>query len=370
MNLSRDFFSHPSVFAVEDKYQIIVSSKKEMMVWIEVSGETFYDHSNGILRSASPVHKISVPMKLLDDTKEYTVCYRNIIERKSYFSETEDVKKVTYTFAPVEKNKEIRIFHVSDSHSRVEESIASAKTNNKEFDLLIINGDVAEDSNTVENIIGMYEISGGISEGKIPCIYSRGNHDLRGLCAEKLSELAPENYGKTYYTFRLGDLWGMVLDCGEDKNDDQEEYGNTICCHAFRKEEIQFIKDVISKGNFNDNGIKHKVIVCHIPFTRINYDHDGLFNIENDLYNEWCKLINKEIKPELMLCGHVHICTVVMPGDKMDHRGQSCPVILGGNPRNLNEEKGFTGMALTFSDDSIKVKFCDNLGNEKEAKVK
>ena len=34
-------------------------------------------------------------------------------------------------------------------------------------------------------------------------------------------------------TFRLGNLWGILLDCGEDKNDDRPEYGGTICCHAF-----------------------------------------------------------------------------------------------------------------------------------------
>lgn len=52
--------------------------------------------------------------------------------------------------------------------------------------------------------------------------------------------------GDSYYTFRLGKIWGMALDCGEDKMDKDPEYGSTICCHAFRQQETAFIRQVIA----------------------------------------------------------------------------------------------------------------------------
>lgn len=366
IKLSQDLFAHPSVFAVENEYQIIIPTKSEVLIWIEISGESFYDHSNGVLRSSSPIHKITVPMKLLDAAKEYTLCYRKVIKRKSYFTETEDVKRIVYPFRPVEKGRSINIFHVADSHSRVEAAVAAAKANEYKTDLLILNGDVAEDSDTVEKIIGIYEIASGITGGTVPCVYSRGNHDLRGLCAEKLPGYTPNRYGKTYYTFRLGDLWGMVLDCGEDKNDDHEEYGNTLCCHSFRREETRFIEDVIEKKEFADDSIKYKMIVCHIPFTWANKRED-IFDIESKLYSKWCRLLDDNIHPDLILCGHVHKCDVIMPGDSMDSRGQPCPVILGTRPRTFEGEDGFTGTELILSDGTIDIKFTDNIGNEETA---
>ncbi len=366
----KEFVTHPSVFAVENEYQIFVPVRSELLMWIEIGKESFYDHSNGVLRSDTPLHKMCVPMELLDTEKEYTVCYRKVIKRKAYFTETKDVVKVTYKFNPIEKGKAINIYHIADSHSRVKAAVDAALANEKKIDLLILNGDVAEDSSTIERIIGIYEISGNITKGEIPCVYSRGNHDMRGICSDRLAEFAPNRYGRTYYTFRLGDLWGMVLDCGEDKNDDQEEYGNTICCHAFRLEETRFIKETIAKGEFLDNTIKYRMVVCHIPFTRINYNGEGKFNIESELYSEWCRIIGEGVKPDLYLCGHVHVCTVVMPGDPMDNRGQTCPVIVGTRPCTFDEKEGFTGTALILDNDKITVKFTDNVGNEEEIKIK
>ncbi len=366
--LCEDFLTHPSVFAVCDEYQILVPTKCETTMWIDIKGECFFDHANGVLRSDTPIHKISVPMKLLDEAKEYTVCYRKMIKRKSYFSETQEVSRIVYPFFPLEKGKEaVRVYHVSDSHSRVGAAIESAMQNGKEIDLFVLDGDVAEDSNTIEKIVGIFEISGSITKGMIPCIYARGNHDLRGLCAEKLPLLTPNKNGKTYYTFRLGDVWGMVLDCGEDKNDDSEEYGNTVCCHTFRKEVTRFIEETVAKGEYKDDSIKYRLVICHIPFTRINYRNDGLFNIENEIYNEWCRVMREDIKPDFILSGHVHVCEVVMPGDPMDNRGQTFPVILGGRPCAVDGEDGFTGAYLTLENGIVGVKFTDNVGNEEKS---
>ena len=78
----KEFATLPTVYAVGENYQIIVPVTKECVMWVKVGERCFYDDSNGILRSASTTHKMTLPMALLDEAHEYTVCYRNIIYRK------------------------------------------------------------------------------------------------------------------------------------------------------------------------------------------------------------------------------------------------------------------------------------------------
>ncbi|MBO5269618.1 MAG: serine/threonine protein phosphatase, partial [Clostridia bacterium] len=79
-----------------------------------------------------------------------------------------------------------------------------------------------------------HRIAAGVTKGRIPVVFARGNHDTRGKYAERLANHTPTDNGRSYYSVRLGKLWMLVLDCGEDKNDDHAEYGHTMCCHAFR----------------------------------------------------------------------------------------------------------------------------------------
>ena len=111
----------PIVFAVNREYQIMMYVEDPSLMWVQVGDHTFYDESNGILRSNVKIHRVNVPMELLDQ-------------------------------------------------------------------------------------------------------------------------------GNTYYTFRIGSVWGMFLDCGEDKLDSHEEYGGTVCFHRFRERETAFIKDVIARS--------------------------------------------------------------------------------------------------------------------------
>ena len=99
--LDKILSAYPAVYAVGREYQIISVVTRETTCWVDVGGEEFFDESNGILRSGSPVHKVSVPAELLNEAKKYTVCLRPIAERKPYYTETGDVIRLTFDFKPV-----------------------------------------------------------------------------------------------------------------------------------------------------------------------------------------------------------------------------------------------------------------------------
>ena len=359
MSLQREIpanmVANPTVFALKNTYQIFMPFSCEVIVWVRVGENIYYDESNGILRSNTNMHRVEVPMEELNRNGEYTVVYRKMIERKPYFPTSEDDVEITFPFRPVAGDP-IRIYHVSDAHNLVKSPVAAGQYWGEDLDLLVLNGDIPNHSGKVENFNAVCEIASGITGGSRPVVFSRGNHDTRGICAENFAEYTPTDNGRTYYTFRAGNVWGMVLDCGEDKPDTNPEYGHTICFHQFRLRETQFIKDVIRRAaeEYAAPDVEHKLIICHIPFSFINHPP---FDIEQELYGEWCALLREHIKPEVMICGHTHKLSVSMPGDETDALGAPCPVVVASEPSL--KAGTFIGGGFIFDNGTIRVVFCD-----------
>ncbi len=343
----------PAVFAVENTYQIMVQTNSPCLFWVRVDGEEYYDESNGIMRSLSDLHRVIVPMSALDRAKAYTVCVRPLIERKPYFSQTAPVEEYNFTFTPVPDGA-VRAYHIADAHNRVEEPIAAARAFG-EIDLLILNGDVINHSGDPEKFDVVYEICSRLTGGTKPVVFSRGNHDMRGNFAERFAEYTPNANGKTYYTVRLGSLWMILLDCGEDKTDDHAEYGYTVCCHAFRLRQTAFLKQVIADGEYADESIRTRLLICHNPFTRQDVPP---FNIEAPIYREWGVLLKDHIRPDAMICGHVHELGVHYVGGEWDHLGQPCTMVTGSKP----DEGYFAGCGYVFDGKNIAVTFTDSRG--------
>jgi len=349
----------PAVFAVNNEYQIMLPVKKPCTFWIKIGSRCFYDDSNGIMRSNTDIHRVSIPIDLLDSEKKYSVCYQVVEERKPYFSTMGEIEEIEFIFHPV-KQENIRIYHISDAHGMADSVIKAAKTFIKYkggIDLLILNGDILDHSGSKSNFMIIYNIITNITHGEIPVVFSRGNHDLRGFCAENISEYTPTRFGYSYYSFRVGNLWGLSLDCGEDKTDDNEEYSGTICCHDFRLKETEYIKSIIKNADkeYNQKGVEHRIIISHIPFTYINEEP---FDIEKELYKEWVILINEHIKPEYMLSGHLHIVDIDKPDSERDSFGMNFPVIVGS--KIDFETKYFIGCGLICSKEGTTVIFNDH----------
>lgn len=353
------FVEIPAVFAVEDTYQIMVKANEPTVMWVKVGDRCFYDHSNGILKSDTSIHRMTVPAKLLDKAGQYSVCSRKMIDRKPYFSETGDVVEKAYEFRPVKGDK-IRAYHISDAHNFVKEPVKAAETYG-DIDFLILNGDIPDHSGDIKNFDNIYELCGRITKGNIPVVFARGNHDMRGIQAEKLESYTPVYNGKSYYTVRLGGFWGIILDCSEDKLDTSEEYGNTVCCHEFRMDETDFIEKVTEENKYSDDGIFCRSVICHVPFTQ---EFAPPFNIENDTYNKWTNLLNDGIKPNIMICGHMHNIYISRPGGEKDFRGQKFPVAVAAA---TNYKDYFAGTGFEFSrDGSIKLTVTDSEGKTLE----
>ena len=347
----------PVVFAIGHDYQIMVPVVPETLLSCEINGKTYYDAVNGVICTATPVRRITVPQAELNATKEYTLCCRVVTKRGEYFSRTEPLQKKTYKFRPLEKTEAIKIFMLPDTHNRVKASTEAAQYFGQELDLLILNGDISEGLSNYNSIANIYKIAGVITNGEIPVVYARGNHELRGAMAEQLHMYVPNRDGYIYYTFRVGPIWGIVLDCGEDKDDGHAEYGHTVACHPFRVKETEYLKSVIANAanEYNAADVKYRLIVSHTPFMHIN---GKPFDIELDIYREWCNLLRENVKPHLMLCGHFHTIRIVRPGHAWDNLGEPCTVVIGSRPGKTMDD--YTGTAIELTTEKAAIRFVHN----------
>ena len=113
----------PSVFVINDEYEILIFANQNGLIGIRIDGQIFYEENTGALYTEKDFAKIRVPQKLLDDAKSYQVVYRKLIERCPYFSHLEDEICCEFKFKPLEKTENINIYHVADVHYEFEKAV-------------------------------------------------------------------------------------------------------------------------------------------------------------------------------------------------------------------------------------------------------
>ncbi|MBQ3083886.1 MAG: metallophosphoesterase [Clostridia bacterium] len=349
------FTFDPTVYVFDRDYHIMIPMEAPALVWVRVGDRKFYDHFAGVLRSDTKVHRVIVPQALLDEQKEYTVCWRKVIDRTPYFPQSEEPREYTVSFRPIE-GVNANFYHVSDVHDDIDYAIKTAPFMER-IDGLILNGDVPNSCAVEKGGTDILELTGTVGKGEIPVIFARGNHDARGAFAEHFGDYTPHREGRTYFTFRLGNIWGLVLDCGEDKPDTNDEYFGTICFHEFRLAEDAFVQDVVAraKEEYLAEGIEYRVVVCHHPISLVSRPP---FDIEQEIYGGWCRILSEEIKPDLMISGHTHKPGLYLPGGILDQLGQTWPIGIGGRPARKRSE-GFIAAGYEFSEEGVRFTLAD-----------
>lgn len=341
----------PCVFIAGTDYRIIFITDKPGMAYVTVGDKKYCDAETGIMRWNTTRHAVTVPQDILDAAGSYTVHFLAMEDRAPYFAVHADDEAREYAFTPLDTTTGLRLYHIADTHGRLEEPVGCANAFPEHT--LVFDGDIASHNSSPEDLYLLYKINERVTGGTKPIIFARGNHDTRGPMANLLPEMIPLENGNTYYTFTHGDVWGISLDCGEDKLDFHKEYGDSTAFEPYRARESEWLEAVLKKGEWKN--FRYRIAICHIPFTM---SFPAPFNIETDRYRRWTEILG-EMGIQVLLSGHMHYYDVILPGGKDDVYGQRFPTVIGSS---LKKEGGFTGCALEVADGYCTVRMTDMNG--------
>lgn len=132
-------------------------------------------------------------------------------------------------------------------------------------DFLFWNGDVSNNINDEAILAGLYVQPRGdvnLADGP-PILMSRGNHDVRGTLANRVSAYVDFPGGRPYYSFRSGPVAAIVLDTGEDKPDHHPSFLGLVNCEELIREQTRWLAAEIEKPHLKS--APYRLVFCHIP---------------------------------------------------------------------------------------------------------
>lgn len=352
----------PTVYAVEDEYQIVWYTSARSNGWVEIDGQKYYDAQSGNIRSTEKVHKVTVPMEVLDEAKSYSIHSQGTLIHHGYFSLKGRHLSASYSFRPVDPSDGIQLHNISDTHDYPTGAIASASYWGDRLDFLILNGDIANSAETDREMLEVLDIASAITGGERPVVYARGNHETRGQSAATAYKyVGCSDDGNFYYEIRLGPVWILLMDCAEDKEDGHREYGGMADYSAYRAAEDVWLDEVLAnpEESYAAPGVEYRLLVSHVPFNVTEKP-------EPERYASWVQKVNG-IGLDLALAGHTHQCLFLEPNGK--YRDEETAVAstywmaIGSAQKDIATDESdsahrhFTSTAVEIQPDSVTARF-------------
>lgn len=292
----------PVVYAIEDTYQITFTTKAKGEAWIVIDGVEYNDTYAGYRKSENTIHKITVPSEALDKAGSYTVHTRAMYLRGPYCALKGNTISQTYNWRGVDTSDGIQYYAISDNHLTTKATVSAASYWGDKLDFLLTLGDTVNWIDSENELALSLHLASDITKGEIPVINARGNHETKGVMAEKYHNYVSSQNGNFFFTFRIKNIWGIVLDIGEDHEDTHWEFSDMARFDTYRAEQLIFLDEVIANADseYNAEGVDYRIGLCHIPLSFVK-EGDAL----QDQKFAWVDRLN-QMNLTIMFNGHRH----------------------------------------------------------------
>ncbi len=334
--------AEPSVFDTgADYYSVVWSTtgKGSGYVKYTYNGEekTVWDASAGIIRTDDTIHSVQIPKEELQGNT-YKVGSQFVAFKLGYnASKGKTVESEEYSFNGVPKQDDIKILCISDIHEMEKKMNKAVSYHTHKPDMVMLLGDITSNMELTMQFHSLLKYAHGLSGGEIPVAYVRGNHETRGEFGAQMLKYFPSETGEFYFTFDFGPLSAIVVDSGEDKEDDHEEYSGLIDFATYREQEYNWLCSLESSRFENAT---YKIVFSHDPTL---VDHFG---------KDWtAPMLN--LGMDLMVGGHHHT---------NGFREETLPVFIDGGKQNDGSGAWVASM-LTLKDGTINMFSVDDSGN-------
>lgn len=278
----------------------------------------------GLVDAYNYVNKIALPGLKAGTKYYYKVCSKEIVEFKPYNVSWGDTEtSVVFSFStPALQPEKVSWLVLNDIHDRPA-SFPHLMSLAKDFpaDFVFLNGDMFDFQTDQQQIIDhLLAPLTDLFATSTPFLYTRGNHETRGKFARAHAEYFENPSQRYYFSFTQGPVHFIVLDTGEDKEDDHKEYAGLAAFDAYREQQARWLEKEIQTPAFKK--APFRVVMMHIPPFESG-DWHGTMHCR-ELFNP---LFNKG-KIDLMICGHTHRYGIHQPKEDTHHY----PLVIGGGP--------------------------------------
>ena len=340
----------------ENGFNILWTSSCRTLSWVEIApdDETDFDSCERVKfyqtisgrRVLDTFHNIRVTGLEPGTRYRYRIMSKSVVNDDSaYHTDYGDLLQM-----PVEGDAVVRTLDrtaelcrfsmLNDIHGNAEKyrSLLNGVSGD-DMDFLVLLGDIVSYVNDTD---AMLDCAYGTVPGivaSVPVLYARGNHETRGRQAHLFQNYNPTSTGETYFMFRQGPVAFLVLDAGEDKPDDNKEYSGAVDFSSFRRQQQEWLKNVIYDPLFAEAPVK--VALMHIP----PFDGDDSWYGEK-LANELFVPVLNEAGVDLMLCGHYHEYIFI---DKSVY-GNEFPIVAHDHVSRLDFSSDGDGFQLLIYD--------------------
>lgn len=180
-------------------------------------------------------------------------------------------------------------------------------------DLVVLNGDIINDFVRHEQFFrAFYDVCAQHFGDRIPLVFVRGNHETRGAWARRLPEFVPGRDGRPYYAVHHGGAHILVLDTGEDKEDNHPEYAGLAEFASFREAQTRWLEEELRTEAARS--ARHRIVLSHQPMAPVGSDCFGA----REARRLWRPLVNAW-GAQLWLSGHSHKFAWCKPGEDGDN---------------------------------------------------
>jgi predicted phosphodiesterase len=265
--------------------------------------ELVYNSKDGMINGGDTLQKIRITG--LEPGKKYM--YRIYSRQIDIF----EPYKITYsdtiisdpysfiTFSPQTGTTRFIVFNdVHNKSTKMASYLRNIDINNQ--DLWLFNGDMVDYVQKKDQIFSGFLDTAVFWFAKTkPFIYIRGNHEARGRYARQFKKFFDFKDNSFYSSFDLGPVHFVILDCGEDKPDDNQEYYQLADFDYYRREQLEWLKNEITTNNFRNAAFR--IVLCHMPIYKQEKMAYGM-KFLSDYYGP----ILEKAGIDLIISGHTH----------------------------------------------------------------
>jgi predicted MPP superfamily phosphohydrolase len=341
---------------------IVFETDSLSMAWVEIGpndGTSFYsfhhpkyfDTVSGI-KKISKLHAVTVTGLKPGTTYRYRVFGKELLERNGVdvkfgrTASTDVYTKDPLTFTTFDTQKpETSFIMVNDIHqAKGLMTKLFNYTDYKNKDFVVFNGDMVSWLDARDTLFtGFMNEAIRLFAQEKPIVYTRGNHETRGKCANDLQLYFNPHEPHLYYSFREGPIYFIVLDTGEDKCDDDIEYNGLNDFDTYRTSQAAWISTVADDEDFKT--ARFHVVICHMPPLIAPDSWHG----QRDVMDKFVPELNK-LGIDLMLCGHLHEYVYAEPNEQVKF-----PVLVNSNTGIADVQTKGNALSVTVYDVNGKV---------------